>query len=169
MSQSAIALRPAVPRDAHTIAVMSREHIEQGLPWKYDPARISAAIRKRDTTVLTAVDRTSLAGFAMMEFGDERAHLVLLAVRPTHRRRGIGRRLFEWLLESSLTAGMESVHLELRAGNEAARRFYRALGFSETIMIPRYYGGSEAALRMIRLLRVAASPVPAWQPPSHWR
>jgi ribosomal-protein-alanine N-acetyltransferase len=64
---------------------------------------------------------------------------------------------------------MESVHLELRAGNEAARRFYRALGFSETIMIPRYYGGSEAALRMIRLLRVAASPVPAWQPPSHWR
>jgi len=46
MSQSAIALRLAVPRDAHTIAVMSREHIEQGLPWKYDPARISAAIRR---------------------------------------------------------------------------------------------------------------------------
>jgi [ribosomal protein S18]-alanine N-acetyltransferase len=169
MSQSAIALRLAVPRDAHTIAVMSREHIEQGLPWKYDPTRISAAIRKRDTTVLTAVDRTALAGFAMMEFGDERAHLVLLAVRPTHRRRGIGRRLFAWLLESALTAGMESVHLELRAGNEAARRFYRALGFSETIMIPRYYGGSESALRMIRLLRVAASPMPAWQPPSSWR
>ena len=169
MSQSAITLRLAVPRDAHTIAVMSREHIEQGLPWKYDPARIAGAIRRRDTTVLTAVDRTALAGFALMEFGDERAHLVLLAVRPTHRRRGIGRKLFEWLLESALTAGMESVHLELRAGNEAARRFYRALGFSETIMIPRYYGGTETALRMIRLLRVASTSAPAWLPPSSWR
>jgi ribosomal-protein-alanine N-acetyltransferase len=169
MSQSAIALRLAAPRDAHAIAVMSREHIEQGLPWKYDPARVGAAIRRRDTTVLTAVDRTALAGFAMMEFGDERAHLVLLAVRPTHRRRGIGRRMFEWLLESALTAGIESVHLELRASNEAARRFYRALGFSETITIPRYYGGSEAALRMIRMLRVGAAAAPAWQPPAHWR
>jgi len=169
MSQSAITVRLAMPRDAHAIAVMSREHIEQGLPWKYDPARISAAIRQRDTNVLTAVDRTALAGFAMMEYGDERAHLVLLAVRPTHRRRGIGRRLFDWLLESALTAGMESVHLELRAGNEAARRFYRALGFSETIMIPRYYGGTEAAMRMIRLLRVTAAPAAAWQPPSRWR
>jgi len=61
------------------------------------------------------------------------------------------------------------VHLELRASNEAARRFYRALGFSETITIPRYYGGSEAALRMIRMLRVGAATAPAWQPPAHWR
>jgi ribosomal protein S18 acetylase RimI-like enzyme len=104
-----------------------------------------------------------------MEFGDERAHLTLMAVRPTHRRRGIGRGMFEWLLESALTAGIESMHLELRSGNEAARRFYRAVGFSETIMIPRYYGGSESAVRMIRMLRRAAGPVPAWVPPAHWR
>ena len=77
--------------------------------------------------------------------------------------------MFEWLLESALTAGIESVHLELRASNEAARRFYRALGFSETITIPRYYGGNEAALRMIRMLRIGATAVPAWQPPAHWR
>ena len=165
MSQSAIALRLAVPRDAHTIAVMSREHIEQGLPWKYDPARISAAIRKRDTTVLTAVDRTALAGFAMMEFGDERAHLVLLAVQPAQRRRGIGRHLVEWLMETAHTAGMASVHLELRADNEAARRFYRALGFSETVLMPKYYNGREAAMRMIRVLR-APGPLPlSWRPP----
>ena len=169
MSHAAITLQPAVQRDARTIALMSREYIEHGLAWKYDPARVQAAIRRRDTTVLTAVDRTALAGFAMMEFGDERAHLVLLAVRPTHRRRGIGRRMFEWLLESALTAGVESVHLEMRAGNDAARRFYRALGFSETIVIPRYYSGNEAALRMIRVLRAAAPQAVAWRPPAHWR
>ena len=169
MSQSAIALRLAVPRDAHTIAVMSREHIEQGLPWKYDPARISAAIRKRDTTVLTAVDRTALAGFAMMEFGDERAHLVLLAVRPAQRRLGLGQRLLDWLLESARVAGMASIHLELRAGNDAARRFYRAMGFYETVLVPGYYrsgeGRKEGALRMLRVLR-NPGPVPyTWRPP----
>ena len=166
MSHAAITLRPAVPRDAHAIAVMSRDCIEHGLGWKYDQARVQAAIRRRDMTVLTASDRGALAGFAMMEFGDERAHLVLLAVRPAQRRRGIGRRMFEWLLESAMTAGIESVHLELRAQNDAARRFYRALGFSETILIPRYYGGTEPALRMIRVLRTARTAEYTWHPPA---
>jgi len=87
-------------------------------------------------------------------------------VHPAHRRRGVGRALVEWLLESARTAGMASVHLELRASNEAARRFYRALGFSETVLMPRYYDGREAAMRMILVLR-APGPVPlAWRPPA---
>jgi ribosomal-protein-alanine N-acetyltransferase len=74
--------------------------------------------------------------------------------------------MVEWLMESARTAGIASVHLELRAGNEAARRFYRSLGFSETVLMPRYYAGREAALRMIRVLR-APGPLPvAWQPPA---
>lgn len=169
MSHAAITLRPAVPRDAHAIAQMSRDYVEHGLGWKYDPVRVQAAIRRRDVTVLTALERGIVVGFAMMEFGDERAHLVLLAVRPTHRRRGIGRRMFEWLLKSAVTAGIESVHLELRVRNVAAQRFYRALGFSETIVVPRYYGAGEAALRMIRVLRTVKSAEYTWCPPADWR
>ncbi len=161
-----IAIRLADPRDAHSIARLSRDHIESGLGWKYDAARVLRAIRHRETVVLAACAGNALAGFAVMEFGDERAHLVLLAVHPSRRRTGIGRRLVEWLIESARTAGIASVHLELRAGNEAARRFYRALGFSETVLMPRYYGGRESALRMIRLLR-APGPLPmAWRPPA---
>jgi len=169
MSHAAITLRLALPGDARAIALMSREHIEHGLGWKYDPARVERAIRRRDTTVLAACDREAVVGFAVMEFGDERAHLVLLAVRPVHRRRGIARRMVGWLIESALTAGIESVHLELRAGNDAAQRFYRVLGFTETILIPRYYGGGEPALRMVRVLRAPAPLASAWQPPAHWR
>ena len=169
MTAHAITVRLADARDAQAIALMSRDLVESGLGWKYDAARVLKAIRDRETLIPVACDRGRIAGFAVMEFGDERAHLVLLAVRPAHRRLGIGRRLLDWLVKSARTAGIASVHLELRAGNEAARRFYRALGFSETIMIPRYYGGSEAAMRMIRLLRMASTAAPAWQPPSHWR
>jgi ribosomal-protein-alanine N-acetyltransferase len=166
MSHAAITLRPAAPVDAHAIALMSREYIEHGLGWRYDPPRVLRAIRRPDTMVLLACEREVPVGFAVMEFGDERAHLVLLAVRPTHRRRGIARRLLEWMLESALTAGIASVHLELRSGNEAAQRFYRALGFAETVVLPRYYGGREAALRMVRVLRAPPQPAYVWQPPA---
>jgi ribosomal protein S18 acetylase RimI-like enzyme len=166
VSHAAITLRLALPHDSHAIAMMSRDYVEQGFGWKYDPARVLRAIRRPDTLVLLACERGAPVGFAMMEFGDERAHLVLLAVRPMHRRRGIARRMLEWLLESAQVAGIESVHLELRSGNDAARRFYRALGFSETLVMPRYYGGREAALRMIRVLRTPQQPAYVWQPPA---
>jgi len=165
-TDTSFVIRLADLRDAQAIAVMSRDHIEIGLGWKYDAARVMRAIRHRDTSVIVACERRMPVGFAIMEFGDDRTHLVLLAVQPRHRRNGVGRQLVEWLLESARTAGIESVHLELRAGNEAARRFYRALGFAETVLMPRYYGGREAAMRMIRILR-SPGPLPlAWRPPA---
>lgn len=161
-----VVIRLAELRDAQAIAVMSRDHIETGLGWKYDAARVMRAIRHRDTSVIVACDQRTPVGFSIMEFGDDRAHLVLLAVQPRHRRNGIGRLLVEWLLETARTAGIESVHLELRANNEAARRFYRTLAFAETVLMPRYYGGREAAMRMIRILR-SPGPLPlAWRPPA---
>ena len=173
MTPRAVAIRLADPRDAQGIALMSRDFIEAGLGWKYDAARVLRAIRDRDTLAVVSCEggKTSggaLTGFAIMEFGEERAHLVLLAVRPTHRRQGIGQHLFEWLLESSRAAGMASIHLELRSANDAARRFYRAMGFFETVLVPGYYrseGRKEGALRMLRILR-APGPVPySWRPP----
>ena len=180
MTPRAITIRLAEPRDAQAVALMSRDFVEAGLGWKYDAARMMRAIRDRETLAVVACEgaksgasgnaaRGAITGFAIMEFGDERAHLVLLAVRPTHRRLGIGQRLLDWLLESARTAGMASIHLELRANNDAARRFYRAMGFYETVLVPGYYRGGEGrkegALRMLRVLR-APGPVPyTWRPP----
>jgi ribosomal protein S18 acetylase RimI-like enzyme len=187
MTPRAITIRPAEPRDAQAISAMSRDFIESGLGWKYDAARVLRAMRDKETLAVVACEggkaqargagagsvansvANSVAGFAIMEFGDERAHLVLLAVRPSHRRLGIGQRLLDWLLESARVAGMASIHLELRASNDAARRFYRAMGFYETVLVPGYYrsgeGKKEGALRMLRVLR-NPGPVPyTWRPP----
>ena len=68
-----------------------------------------------------------------MTLGEERAHLVLLAVRADHHRRGIGRRMTQWLVETAMTAGIATLHVELRAQNKAAYAFYRALGFEQTL------------------------------------
>jgi ribosomal protein S18 acetylase RimI-like enzyme len=165
MGAAAITIRLAEPRDSQRIALMSRDLIESGLGWRYDAPRIARGIADRDTVALVACDRHLVVGFAMMQFGDERAHLALLAVRPLYRRRGIARRLVEWLVESARTAGIATIHLELRASNDAAKRFYHALEFSETVLVPGYYLGKEAALRMLRVLRQPGPAPLTWRPP----
>ena len=140
--------------DARAIALMSRELIETGLGgWSWPPQRVARSIQARDTVVLAASISDFVVGFAIMNFGDVQAHLSLLAVRPPHRRCGIGRRMMEWLEESALVAGIATVNLELRVNNSAARDFYRALGFKDTAYIPGYYQGVETALRMTRDIR----------------
>ena len=152
--------------DAQALAVMSRDLIEAGLGWEYRRDRVAAMIADRNNVALVARDGPLVAAFAIMSFGTERGHLALLAVRPSHQRRGIGGALVDWLTESALVAGVASLHVELRETNAAAHAFYRSAGFEETLRVPGYYRGREAGVRMIRLLRRPGIPLPQWQPPS---
>lgn len=149
-----LALTLATAADAGMIAALSREHIESGLPWTWTPQRVARNLAQRDTLVLAAREGARLAGFAIMQFGEERAHLSLFAVHPDWQRQGVGRRMLEWLIESALTAGIAAIHLELRETNLGARRFYLKQGFGETARIPRYYSGVETAVRMLRDIRM---------------
>jgi len=141
-------LRLAHAHEARTMAEMSRALIEAGLGWRYTPRRIAALIADPDTVALVAHDGARIQGFAVMQFGDERAHLVLLCVQPALQLHGIGRKLIEWLLESARVAGIGSIQLELRADNAAALAFYHRLGFGETQVVSGYYEGSIPARRM---------------------
>ncbi len=165
MTQDSVTLRLARLFDAKFIAVMSRDLIETGLGWSWHPDRVAKSIRDRNSVTLIAEDRERIVAFAIMHFGDDSAHLSLLAVRATHQRQGIGKRMVEWLIGSARVAGIATIQLELRTGNTSARRFYRALGFSETAYIPGYYRGRETALRMLCILREPTAPLPQWQMP----
>jgi len=148
------------------MAQMSRDLIETGLGWSYDAPKIARLIANADTVALVACDAQGLSGFAVMQFGDERAHLVLLAVRPSSRRQGVARRLLAWLLDSARIAGIAELSLELRAGNADARAFYRAMGFSDAGLLPGYYRKREPALRMLRVLRGPGETPTTWQAPT---
>jgi ribosomal protein S18 acetylase RimI-like enzyme len=149
---------------------MMRDH-EAGLGWKYDAARHarSATARLRPWAKKAGGERGRRAITARYHGFWRRASVLVLPRGPSHRRLGIGQRLLEWLVESARVAGMASIHLELRSNNDAARRFYRAMSFYETVLVPGYYrsgeGRKEGALRMLRVLR-APGPVPyTWRPP----
>ncbi len=146
--------------DAALLAAMSAAHVEHGLKAAWGAARIRWHIRDPDSVVLTARLATTIAGFAIMRYGDDVAHLNLLAVAPPHRRRGVARSLLQWLEETALTAGTFVIGLELRAGNSAARAFYGALEYRELGQIPGYYQGVETAIRMARDVRARRASTP---------
>jgi ribosomal-protein-alanine N-acetyltransferase len=177
---STLALADAA--DAREIAEMSRDLIEQGLTWSWTPARVQHFITGTESSVVVArrerrgdtaggdewrgdaprmaaprgdarrMAAPRIAAFAIMHFGDEVAHLNLLAVAPEHRRQGLGRQLMDWLTTTAIEAGVFRINLELRTQNGSARAFYEKLGFDELGVVQGYYQGREAALRMSRRL-----------------
>ena len=153
-------LEPARAADAARLADMARQWVEAGLTPRWGTARIAWHVRHPESMVLTARTAGTLAGFAIMGYADDVAHLNLLAIDPAHRRRGLARRLVTWLEETALTAGTFIVGLELRAGNEIARAFYQALGYRELGSIPGYYQGVESAIRMARDVRASREAAP---------
>jgi len=137
-------IRLALPQDAVRIATMSRDYVEDGLGWGWTPARVLRSIRDRATNVVVAECGADLAGFGIMKYLDDDAHLLLFAVRPEYRRRGVGSGLVAWLESTATTAGIELIFLETRATNTAAREFYAARGYHELATLPRYYGSEDA-------------------------
>lgn len=143
-------IRLAVADDVNRIAEMSRDTIEQGLGWRWTPKRVLGNLQDKDTNVAVAFDRGCLVGFGIMKYGYSEAHLMLLAVADSHRRKGIGSALVSWLELTALTAGIGCIYLEARLINASARKFYRRLGYREIRTINGYYLGREDAIQIAK-------------------
>lgn len=145
-------LRPAKIQEAAQLGRMSRDYIEHGLRWRWNSRALEQKIAAPETSVLVAELQVNgscfLGGFAVMDFELDKASLLLLAVHPKLRRRGIGSRLLRWLQKSSAVAGCQQIDLQVRADNHSARGFYRRHGYREQALIPAYYDGREAAYQM---------------------
>ncbi len=136
--------------DVVAIARMSRDLIEEGLPWSWTPTRVAASVHSPRSNVVVARDGGRVAGFGIMRYGDDDAHLDLLGVSPDCRREGLGRRLVEWLEKPALLGGISKVVLEVREINHGAQAFYERLGYRKVALIDGYYQGRESAVRMAR-------------------
>ena len=129
MTHPEVTVELASVSDAEPIARMSRDLIEQGLPWSWTPKRVAASIRSRHANVVVARAGDRIAGFGIMRYNDDDAHLDLLAVAPDYRRAGLGRQLVEWLEKPALLAGIGAVYLEVRECRRDAQAFYERLGY----------------------------------------
>jgi ribosomal-protein-alanine N-acetyltransferase len=142
----------ALPADARRIAEMSRDHIEFGLGGSWTPARVQKAIQDSATNVALVREGDDILGFGIMRYGEQRAHLTLLAVQPAARGHGLGAALLAWLEKSALVAGLERVQLEARVDNPGAIAFYLEQGYEQAGTVPGYYRGAVDAVRLEKAL-----------------
>ena len=82
------------------------------------------------------------AGFSLSRAAADEAELLLIAVLPGQRRRGIARLLLDEFMRESRDGGLRRVHLEVRYGNPATE-LYRDAGFAPVGRRPNYYQGAD--------------------------
>jgi ribosomal-protein-alanine N-acetyltransferase len=80
-----------------------------------------------------------IAGFVGVWMFPDEAHIVTIAVRESHRRRGIGEMLLIAAIDLAREKGQSIVTLEVRVSNAAAIQLYEKYGFEEAGLRPRYY------------------------------
>ncbi|MEK9659922.1 MAG: ribosomal protein S18-alanine N-acetyltransferase [Chloroflexota bacterium] len=86
-----------------------------------------------------AVEREELVGYLGMWYMAGEAHIIEVAVRESHRRRGLGELLLLGAVELALERGQSDVTLEARVSNDAAKALYLKYGFREVGLRRRYY------------------------------
>ena len=89
-----------------------------------------------------------LIGYAGGWVVDGDVQILKVGVDPAWRRHGIARELLSRVASDARDLGARTCSLEVRAGNEGAQAFYRALDFESLGKRPRYYSDGEDALIM---------------------
>ena len=78
------------------------------------------------------------AGFILTRYVAGEEELLLIAVAPEHRKRGLGRKLIDQMAQNARTRGAEKVFLEMRYNNPA-EGLYRQVGFEPIGKRSNYY------------------------------
>jgi ribosomal-protein-alanine N-acetyltransferase len=151
-----IAVRLATLADAAEIAAMSRDYIEQGLPWTWTKERVAHSIREPETNVVVAAENGGITGFGIMYYASEDAHLLLFAVRNAHRRRGVGSAILRWLEDVARAAGAKRIRVECTRENAAGRNFYCEHGYHELDITKKMYRGLKDGVHLEKWFREEA-------------
>ena len=84
-----------------------------------------------------------------------KSELLTIAVRPTERRRGLGRRLLTAVIEGAREAGARTLFLEVGADNPPARALYEAMGFRVVGRRAAYYRRGEGPAADALVMRLS--------------
>ena len=154
-----ITVRPMTVDDVTAAAAIEAESSPS--PWSADLFAGEFTVPEQSRAWLVAVDSSGstraltevVVGFCGLLFvpGPDpsgppvEAHVMNIAVAPARRRAGIARRLLTEALRLAAGRGADTVTLEVRASNDAARALYEATGFRDVGARPGYYPDGEDA------------------------
>lgn len=97
------------------------------------------SIDSPNTVLVLASINNELAGFLMASETELELDIYIIVVASTHKRKGIGTKLLEYLIAYGHEKKIESIILETRESNTAARNLYKKVGFKEVGLRKAYY------------------------------
>ncbi len=86
------------------------------------------------------------------------ARVYSLVVDPAYQGRGIARALLEAAEQAAAAKGCITIHLEVRADNEAAIRLYRKAGYLPDGRVDNYYDDGMSAQRLRKSIAFGGNP-----------
>lgn len=128
-------IRRAVPSDAPLIA--SAEERIFSDPWKLSD--VLGAISQSGSMCYVATSDGALMAYIIGRTVMPEGEIYRIATLEEFRRRGIAYRLLDYAHKTERGRGLESLFLEVREKNAAARALYAAHGFSEIGVRRGYY------------------------------
>ncbi|MEO7366476.1 MAG: ribosomal protein S18-alanine N-acetyltransferase [Gemmatimonadaceae bacterium] len=118
-------------------AVAAIEEASFGDPWS---AREFASVLSIDHSIfLIAESRGEIVGYVIAIAVLDEAEILNVAVSPSRRGEGIGGDLLDAAVKQVESRGAESLFLEVRVSNVAARALYQSRGFAEISKRKNYY------------------------------
>ena len=144
-----VVLRYADLRDMKALeeleAVCFAEH-------RYRQEFLEWILKNPRTATLVWVEAGRITGSVMILLENGVSWVLSVAVHPSHRRGGIGRRLMEAAERVSRERGATATRLEVSTVNAAAIALYRGLGYRTDGLLPGYYSWGEDAYSMRKQL-----------------
>ena len=134
-------LAPAQLDDAATLGAIHADSF--AVPWTAE----DFAVFLRQIGVMGWIARGNgrAQGFILIRRVAEEAEVLTLAVRPSARRRGVGRGLVAQASENLRGQGVASFYLEVATDNIAALGLYRSLGFAQCGKRRSYYAAENGS------------------------
>ena len=119
----------------------------------YHPGIFLASHDEWEEGFILARCGTKIVGFVMGKLLESQVRILLLAVTPGFRERGVGSRLLAHFEREVAKRGIPRIFLEVRVSNTQAIRFYRLHVFVETGHIPKFYSDGEGGVVMTKYLK----------------
>lgn len=135
-----IALRPGDAADLPTVAAIMQAAFDPRFGESWTVSQCAGVMAMPGVWLTVAEIGETAGGFALSRLILDESELLLLAVTPDCRRRGLGQALLRSAIGESRVRGAKRIHLEVRAGNEAIA-LYRRSGFEKVGQRRDYYRG----------------------------
>jgi [ribosomal protein S18]-alanine N-acetyltransferase len=139
---AAIVLRAGTPADLQCVAALMAAAFDPRFGEAWTPAQCMGVLSLPGIWLTLAEADGDACGFAMVRSAADEAELLLLAVDPRARRRGVGSTLLAATIAQSAARNVRRLHLEVRAGNDAVH-LYQKLGFQKVGVRRAYYRGAD--------------------------